>query len=127
MEVGERIRQLRAARGLTQDELGKLIHIDGRQISRYENGKVKPTGRILRRICEHFQVSLDEVVTQAPGARPEALFQDKELFQQMLEIDRLDEEDRYVAKRLLQALLMKKQLQELQRTLTQKSVSKKKP
>lgn len=112
MTVGDRIRQLRQARGLTQDGLGVLVHVDGRQISRYENGKVKPTGKILRRFADAFGVELEEILP-APTSQPAAAFQDIELYRQFLEVDRLDDEDRYLAKRMLQALVMKKQLQDL--------------
>lgn len=114
MRIGEHLRELRLERGWSQDELGEKIQIDGRQISRYENGHVKPTAKVLRRFAKAFEVTLKDLedLAKAPSeAAAEFGFQDQELYQQMVEIDRLDEEDRYVAKRVLQALLMKKQLE----------------
>jgi len=114
MEVGLRIRQLRRDKGLTQDQLGAHVKIDGRQLSRYESGKVQPTVKVLAKIAEFFGLEPQELYTASSSPKAQAqAFQDKELFQQMLEVDQLDEDDRHVAKRVLQALLMKKQMQEL--------------
>ena len=41
MEMGERIKQLRIANGLTQEELGKYIGVQKSAIRKYEKGAVK--------------------------------------------------------------------------------------
>lgn len=116
MTIGEHIRELRLQRNLSQDELGELAQVNGRHISRYENGKVRPTAKVLRRFAKVLDVSLEDLMALTKGqtAISEAVpFRDGDLYQQFLEVDRLDEEDRFVAKRMLQALIMKKQLQDL--------------
>ena len=118
MSTGERIKRIRQSKGLTQDQLGEIVHIDGRQISRYENGKVKPTGRVLQRFAEALGVPLEALTPKMEDESQPPTFQDQDLYQQFLEVDQLDDEDRYVAKRLLQALVMKKQLGELLSTAT---------
>ena len=40
MEVGQKIRQARIARGLTQEELGNLVGLQKSAIAKYENGRV---------------------------------------------------------------------------------------
>ena len=40
MEVGEKIRDARLAKGLTQEELGKLVGLQKSAIAKYENGRV---------------------------------------------------------------------------------------
>ena len=40
MEVGELIREARIAKGLTQEELGKLVGVQKSAIAKYENGRV---------------------------------------------------------------------------------------
>lgn len=41
MNMGERIKQLRIANGLTQEELGKYIGVQKAAIRKYEKGEVK--------------------------------------------------------------------------------------
>ena len=40
MEIGEKIRNARLAKGLTQEELGKLVGLQKSAIAKYENGRV---------------------------------------------------------------------------------------
>lgn len=40
MEIGEKIREARIAKGLTQEELGKLVGLQKSAIAKYENGRV---------------------------------------------------------------------------------------
>lgn len=40
MEIGEKIRSARTAKGLTQEELGKLVGLQKSAIAKYENGRV---------------------------------------------------------------------------------------
>jgi transcriptional regulator with XRE-family HTH domain len=55
----ERMREVRVARGLTQEELAARIGINLRQISRYEAGESDPTGDALARLAKEMQVSAD--------------------------------------------------------------------
>ena len=40
MEIGDKIRDARIAKGLTQEELGKLVGLQKSAIAKYENGRV---------------------------------------------------------------------------------------
>jgi repressor LexA len=40
MEVGQKIKQARLAKGLTQEELGNLVGLQKSAIAKYENGRV---------------------------------------------------------------------------------------
>ena len=40
MEVGQKIKQARIAKGLTQEELGNLVGLQKSAIAKYENGRV---------------------------------------------------------------------------------------
>lgn len=58
MKVNKLIYEIRKMYGLTQKELGELIHIDSKTISSYEKGRVVPTLDILQRISEAFNILL---------------------------------------------------------------------
>ena len=57
MTVGERVRIIRKAQGLTLDGFGAKVGVSGPAISLMENGKSRVTDRTIRIICSEFRVS----------------------------------------------------------------------
>lgn len=62
MKFNERIKTLRKEMGLTQDEFAKKLNINGRQLGRYEIGKMTPSISIIKNIAEFCEVSIDYLV-----------------------------------------------------------------
>lgn len=56
--LGERIRELRKFRGLTQEQLAELIEVEQKHVSRLELGKSFPTIERLEKIAEALGVPL---------------------------------------------------------------------
>ena len=59
MDIGDRIRSVRMARGLTQSDLGKRSGMADSAIRRYESNRVNPTATTLQRIAAALDVSVD--------------------------------------------------------------------
>lgn len=59
MNFGERLRQIRKEKGLTQAEVAKLLSIGESTVSFYESGKRQPDYETLVRLSEAFKVSTD--------------------------------------------------------------------
>lgn len=59
MLLAVRIKALREERGLTQEELAKMINVTKSTISYYENGKRIPTGANLYDLARFFNVGFD--------------------------------------------------------------------
>ena len=57
--LGEKIKLLRAAAGLTQEQLAEIIGVTPKSIQRYETDKFKPDVYILARLAAYFDVSAD--------------------------------------------------------------------
>ena len=57
-QVGERIRRLRAARGLSQERLGEAVGLDRRTIGGYEMARSAPTLDDLTAIARALDVPL---------------------------------------------------------------------
>jgi len=113
MTVGPRIRKLRKDKDWTQRDLGNRAKIDYRNLTRYETGNIRPSIKVLQRIADAFEISVDELIHDPSEMNPEILIQDKELLRQFQDVEKLPEEDKAAAKRILQALIMKQQMQEL--------------
>lgn len=72
-DTGERIRELRKARGLNQDQLAELSSLNRVTIAKYESGRVEPGAQALARIADALEVSTDVLLGRAdePPERPE--------------------------------------------------------
>ena len=55
--MNERVKELRAALGLTQEEFGKRIGLAKSGISRIESGATGTTEQTLRSMCREFGAS----------------------------------------------------------------------
>lgn len=110
MTLGQRIKQLRKERGWTQRELEQRAGLENRNLTRYESDKVRPRLESLTKIAEALEVSVDELTREEPSHQ----FQDKELLNQFLAVEKMDEKDRFAIKRILQAMIVKSKVQNLQ-------------
>ena len=54
-----RIKELRLAKNITQEELGKVLNVQKAAISKYENDRVEPSIEVLKLASKFFDVSTD--------------------------------------------------------------------
>lgn len=62
IQVGEKIREIRQAKGLSQRELSGQVNVDRATLTHYELGDRLPSIFILWDIADYLDVSLDELV-----------------------------------------------------------------
>lgn len=63
MNVGEKIRQARLAKGMTQEELGEILGVQKSAVAKYENGRVINIKRsTLQKIAEALDIPPFELV-----------------------------------------------------------------
>lgn len=67
-----RIKELRIARSLTQEDLGKVLNVQKAAISKYERGRAEPSVDILKRMARYFSVSSDYLLELSDIAQPPA-------------------------------------------------------
>ncbi len=60
--IGQKIRELRKARKLTQDELATLLDVSPSAVGMYEQGRRSPNKDMLVKLCEIFSVSSDSLL-----------------------------------------------------------------
>lgn len=58
VRIGQRIKTIREARGMTRTELGMLVGLDRIRIQQYENGWRKPKLPLLKKIAEALGVNI---------------------------------------------------------------------
>lgn len=105
MTFGQRLRELRIERGLTQEELGKRIKLSKSNISKYESGDVEPNMQTITEISKLFKCSTDFLLgtTQHPE---EGLVKDDLTY----EIEELSEESRKDLENYIKLLKIKDQV-----------------
>jgi transcriptional regulator with XRE-family HTH domain len=108
---GERLRDLRKRRKLTQDQMGEEIGIHPRHLGKYEAMGVQPNADALVKIAKFFDVSLDYLFFGKGD--PSEDIKDRELLGKMRDLDQLSEEDRKVVVSLIDAYLKKMQFEKM--------------
>ena len=61
MEIGKKLKALRKAERLTQEEIAKRLNISRVNYTRYETGKVRPDYETIIKIADYYDISLDEL------------------------------------------------------------------
>lgn len=59
---GNKLYELRAQMKLSQSELGELVGVSNKAVSKWENGKAKPTTNILRKLAMIFQIDMEQLL-----------------------------------------------------------------
>lgn len=73
MNAGERVKELRKSRGMTQGQLANALQVDQVYISRIENGRLKTLKtEIARKLSIFFHVSLEYILTGEEGKKWDA-------------------------------------------------------
>lgn len=106
MSFGSRVIEIRKEKGLSQDQLAKLMKATPTTIGRYERDEVKPSVEMAVKIAEVLEVSLDYLV-----GRSETDFKDKKMIDRLNSILNLDSEDKsniiYTIDNLIKAAKLK--------------------
>lgn len=74
MEVGEIIKEARLEKGLTQEELGKLVGVQKSAIAKYENGRVVNIKRsTLKMLASVLDLKGSDLIEEKPTAADDGL------------------------------------------------------
>jgi len=61
-KIGERIRDLRESKGISQQNLAAICNFEKANLSRLEAGRTNPTVSTLNKISQALKISLSEIV-----------------------------------------------------------------
>jgi transcriptional regulator with XRE-family HTH domain len=65
--IGEQIKKLRLAAGISQVDLAKKLNVSKQSISNWENNNIMPSIDMLKRLCEYFSCSADYMLEMDDG------------------------------------------------------------
>ncbi|MBI4755852.1 MAG: helix-turn-helix transcriptional regulator [Betaproteobacteria bacterium] len=104
MDFAQRLAALRKERGLTQQALADRVAVHLTQINRYETGDSQPMLDVIRRLAIALSVTTDELIFDKDERGPE-----EDMRLQFETISQFDEEDKELARGLLEGLILKHQ------------------
>ncbi len=62
MNIGDKIKELRKANKLTQEQLGEYLNVSSQAVSKWETGSSSPDIEMLPRIASFFGITIDELM-----------------------------------------------------------------
>ena len=113
MAISDRIRKLRQERHWSQAELGEQLSVHQKQVSAYERGVNLPSTEVLIKLAEVFNVTLDYLAFEAKGQPASLNIQDRELLRRFEEVDTLTDQEKNLAKEILDLVILKHRFREL--------------
>ena len=114
MGISERIKELRTGKKLTQSDLATEVGLTYVQIGRYETGKSSPSAEVLQKLAAALDTTTDYLMNGSNDEVVSAQLTDKELLSQFREVEKLDQEDKYLIKTFIDAFLTKRKIQKLE-------------
>jgi transcriptional regulator with XRE-family HTH domain len=113
MNISKKIKELRMGKGWSQTQLAKKLNTQSQNISRYERGVFTPSTEAIAKFAEVFGVSVDYLLNDEAKNVGAYKIKDKQLQRYFEEIDNLSEEDKNLAKGVLEAILVKSKIKDL--------------
>jgi len=96
--LASRLRELRARRGFTQDQVAKRLSCHESAVSRWESGSRFPTGEDLVSLADLFEVSTDDLLGRVRQyAAPGSALVDQRLLESLAASESTEEFDRLIA------------------------------
>lgn len=111
--LGQRVRELRLRRGLSQEDLARRVGVRQKQISSYERDVNVPSGEIFIALARAFEVSLDYLAQLSPHSAPQIAIADLDLLEKVQKVDQLDDRDRALVKDVMELVVLKSRVREL--------------
>ncbi|MFT6384290.1 MAG: transcriptional regulator with XRE-family HTH domain [Bacteroidia bacterium] len=113
MAIGERIKELRVSKKLTQTELADLVGLSYIQIGRYETQKSNPSSDVLKKLADSLDTTTDFLMSGDYDNILSTQLIDKELLNQFKEVEKMNPQDKHLIITLIDAFLTKRQVQKL--------------
>lgn len=107
MSVGEQIKKVRIAKGLSQKEVVIGASIDKAQFSRIENSKTDPSFSTIEKIAKAMGCSIAELFASAEEIK-DINSHDKSLMEKLTLIETLSDEEKQTLFNILDAFVSKK-------------------
>ena len=111
MNLGEQIKRIRNAKGLSQKEVLNISGLDKAQFSRIENGKTDPSFTTLEKIAKALGISISELFATTDEIK-EVNSHDKTVMEKVSLIESLNDDEKNTLYSMLDAFVGKRKLKD---------------
>ena len=111
-DLAKRIQELRKKARLSQTQLAKEINISYPQMSRYETKGVQPPANVLKKLADVLDTSVDYLINGDTEEKAKATLKDTKLLRLFKAVERLNEDDKSVVSKLINAFVFQKDTQQ---------------
>jgi transcriptional regulator with XRE-family HTH domain len=111
MHIGDKIKKVREAKGLSQKQVALSLSMDQAQYSRIENNKTDPLFSNVVKIANALGVEFSELLASDEIFK-EINSADKTLMEKLRLLDLLDEDEREAVYKIIDGLISKKKLKD---------------
>ncbi len=112
MDFASRLKQLRNEKSLSKLELSETAQVHHVQIGRYENKGAMPSTDVLTKLANALNVSAEYLLNGTNDDFANKTLIDKELLSKFKSIESFSEEKKHIIKELLDAFILKSNLQQ---------------
>jgi len=113
MNIATRIKDLRAAKKLTQTQLAEIVGLSYIQIGRYEKQKSNPSSDVLQKLADALGTTTDYLMNGSSEQIVSNKVTDRDLVNLFQSVEKLSTEDQEMVKTFLDALITKRKVQKL--------------
>jgi transcriptional regulator with XRE-family HTH domain len=106
-----KIKALRKAADMSQQDLADKLHIHVTHLSKMENGHLMPSIDIVQRLMKVFTVSADQLLNEDENTVVD--IQNSELNEQLAMINQLDDDEKNALTKIINSMLTKKRMKDL--------------
>jgi transcriptional regulator with XRE-family HTH domain len=124
MTLGQKIKQLRDEKGLSQNDLEKRSGVSSKLLSKYENERIMPTADTLKKIAEGLDISTDYLIFDNVPKDGRCQLNDLQLFERFKEVERMPAEEKMVIMHLIDAVIVKAKVEQAIRPMSDPSWEK---
>jgi len=119
--LGQKIKQLRDEKGLSQNELEKRSGVSSKLLSKYENGRIMSTADTLKKIAEGLDISADYLIFDNVPKDGRCQLNDLQLFERFKEVERMPDEEKLIIMHLIDAVIVKTRVEQAVKTAKDQS------
>lgn len=123
MSFGRNLAKFRKEKGLTQEDLVRMSGVAISQIRRYETNKSMPSLDAITKLVKALGVSIDEMVFDKSTEVAVRKIVDRELLEQFEAISGMDENEKYIVKKILEGVIVKHQVDKMMKPKVEQSWS----
>lgn len=103
--IGNRIKELRNHRNLSQQELSDKIKLSKSQMNRYENRGVQPPADVLNKLADVLDTTVDFLINGNKDEKAKATLKNNELLSKFKEMEALPDKEQNVLLNVISAYL----------------------